>query len=126
MGYIEQDAISTSEAIREKVSHEERKIHKTISEDVYFIKNELACQMEERDNRLEEDMKRESIAKLISSENSKENVKHVLDQEFSEEDGFSRDDGVQQLIHESGINMDETNIDVTGLETDEDDWWFDE
>ena len=93
-----------------------------------YIKNELACQMDRKDNRLEEEEKkneRESIAKLISSENSKENVKQVLEQEFSEEVGFSTDDGVQQLLHETGLDLNETTIDVVGFEPEEeeDDWW---
>ena len=125
--YIEYDAISTSEAIREKVSYEERKIFEKITEDVSFIKNELACQMEGKDNRLEEEEKkkqREVVAKLISSENSRDNVKQVLDEEFTEESGLSSNAAIQQLVHENDMDLNETTIDIKDVEIEKDDWVY--
>ena len=125
--YIEHDAISTSEAIREKVSYEEKKIFEKITEDVSFIKNELACQMEGKDNRLEEEEKkkqRKIVAKLISSENSRDNVKQVLDEEFTEDSGLSRDAAIQQLVHENDMDLNETTIDIKDIEIEKDEWVY--
>ena len=125
--YIEHDAISTSEAIREKVSYEEKKIFEKITEDVSFIKNELACQMEGKDNRLEEEEKkkqRKIVAKLISSENSRDNVKQVLDEEFTEESGLSSNAAIQQLVHENDMDLNETTIDIKDIEIEKDEWVY--
>ena len=125
--YIERDAIATSEAISDEVSYEERKINQIIADDISIMKNELACKMEEKDSRLGEDQKneRESIAKLVASENSKENIWLLMDQEFTEKEGLSKDDEIKLLVSETRLDLDPTIVNLGFKQGNGGDWLLD-
>ena len=74
------------------------------------MKNEIACQMEDKDNRLEA---AESAAKLLAAVNSQQNVEQVLDDGWSEEEGLTSDTATEIIKEDStdltndGFNLDE-------------------
>ena len=68
------------------------------------MKNEIACQMEDKDNRLEA---AESAAKLLAAVNSQQNVEQVLDDGWSEEEGLTSD-AATEIIKEDSTDL--TNV----------------
>jgi len=73
--FIEDEAIMTQERIKTEISLEEAKINEKITNDVSSIKNDLACQLEDRKKlHLETKITLKAIDKLISAENNENNV----------------------------------------------------
>merc|ERR1712002_613255 len=73
--FIKDEAIMTQERIKKEISLEEAKINEKITNDVSSIKNDLACQLEDRKKlHMETKMTLNAIDKLISAENNENNV----------------------------------------------------
>jgi len=73
--FIEDEAIMTQERIKTEISLEEAKMNEKITNDVSSIKNDLACQLEDRKKlHLETKTTLKAIDKLISAENNENNV----------------------------------------------------
>ena len=70
------------------------------------MKNEIACQMEDKDNRLEA---AESAAKLLAAENSQQNFEQVLVEGWSEEEGLTSD-AATEIIKEDSTDLTNANV----------------
>ena len=83
------------------------------------MKNEIACQMEDKDNRLEA---AESAAKLLAAVNSQQNVEQVLDDGWSEEEGLTSDTATE-IIKEDSTDLTNANVGFNLDEEGEFDPW---